>query len=1407
MLIDRLITIKKDSVRLLLLLFFLFLLATQLASFYIQFASGQAHRQYVLDNTLSSLAKQTANSIYAQKSSIPPLIGQYQAQIKDLIRGNDVSASYQILTRELSSTLADYHGFILFDRNFEVHSSQYDSLFVDQIPRISAFMKNRSLFEHAPISLFADSIAGAGSVNFIYDLKHYIDQPYFLVVSRKIQVYNRIIENDNYSNFRILVTDVRDGHIVMSTEDFRQQNRVYKIDEYEQTILGHRDIVNTPWRVLAVEKSDFLKNEIIRLALPKILFIALYILLGYIALKLITQIHNESGQRIEKSNRKSQRAEQALDCVDEVVITTTLNGKIIFCNISANRWLKNSEIESAIGKPIQKVFPFAGLPWLEAWTDKRNEAGLTHYGEVLVDFDGKLITLDINQHFSLLDDTEPTIIWVLRDVSRQTADRDLLNISRSRYRALYNGSGIGMWHIDISLVRDWLSNINDSSVHDYIQQHPKEFAFLRSSFHLIDINEAALKIYNGASKSEILGKISELFKLYNKNLMIDIAQKIHENESRFSTEIKFTSLDGKQHFYLVNGTLDSVGKDQALLSFINISDRISAETALKESESFWSSVIEALPDPIYVNNLNDKESVYNNRHIGELLGYSPEQVQKIGHWSELLHQDDFTKIDPAVSALKTLEPGQVNETNARVKHSDGSWRIIRFRDTIFTRGDDTQENRYYVGLARDITDEEFAKEQLSHSERRYRLLAESMLDIVFTLDNNLQLNYISSSVTKILGQDGSNILKSGLSLILSDSSYQYLYRICKEDLATANSVHEKGDNIRTFDVDACAKDGTPMLLEIQSSILRNEANDIEGILATGRDVTQKRFIEKEARTASEVFENSSESIIVTEANGHISRVNKAFTHLTGYQSSDVVNQDPQLLLSPSTSKDTIKEMKAALQTEGYWQGEMQYINRRREVRPSWTGVTALKDEDGRVQSHIIISSDIADRKITEARIERLAYFDGLTGLPNRSQMHETLERLMLNKKQILALLFIDLDRFKPINDSMGHPVGDMVLKEVAKRLSNAIRPQDLVARIGGDEFTVILSGLSGHDEAVMESVNVSERILKQLVQPFKIEDRQLYLSCSVGVALYPDNAETGMDLLKNADTAMYHAKAMGKNNVQFYADNMNTHAMERLELENNLHLALRRNEFELFYQAQWDTIENKICGIESLLRWHRPGFGIVAPDTFIPVIEETGLIVPIGEWVLRTACEQIIDWQEAGFIVPKLSVNLSARQFKDAQMLDRICRIVDETGVDPELIELELTESTLMDDVDRALAVLNEARAMGFQLSIDDFGTGYSSLSYLKQFPVNNLKIDKSFIKNLPDNQEDAQITRTIIAMANNLGLGVIAEGVEKEEQQAFLQQVGCYKVQGYLYSYPVTADILAHDFLDAEHEAYTEET
>ncbi|OUR69133.1 hypothetical protein A9Q73_02960 [Bermanella sp. 47_1433_sub80_T6] len=1105
-------------------------------------------------------------------------------------------------------------------------------------------------------------------------------------------------------------------------------------------------------------------------------------------------------------NEKLQRSEQALSCIDEVVITTNLYGKIIFCNTSAGKWLGNKSIEHVIGKPIQKIFPFPGMPWLDRWSSLQTNGQIESHGETLVDFNGCLQTLNISQHFSKPEDGEPSVIWVLRDISRQASDRELLDVSRARYRALYEGSGVGMWHVDIALVREWLLHLKGVSVKDYLLKNPKEFSALLSSFNLIDINDAALSLLGGSNKPDFIYDARKLFQQYNQKLIIDMAQSINDDQKQFSMEIAFkNNNDGPRHF-LLNVTLDLVARDQALLAFSDISEQIEAQTKLRENENFWASVLQTLPDTVYVNDLLNRKVVYNSRHIASLLGYNPTDIENMQHWRELLHGDDITHYDQAVVTLSKMLPGEVNETLVRLKHKNGSWRVMRFRDCVFSKKDSEQyseSGRYYVGTVRDVTEEEDAKIQLLDSESRYRLLADGMSDIVFTLDSNFQLTYISTSVTKMLGYPSGQVLREGLPLLFNGEAYRRLMGSLRADMTLALGKVKSSDHVRNIDLATQSQSGLPVILEVQSSVLRNEAGEIEGILASCRDVTQRRSIEQEARTASEVFDNSSEAIIVSNAKTHasINKVNKAFTHLTGYDAASVIGSDPLRYLAQENSKSIMRDMGKSLLADGYWQGEINYRTKAGEICPSWTGITALKDNDGRVQSHIIISSDISLRKTSEAKIERLAYFDSLTDLPNRSQMHETLEKLMLEKGQVLALLFIDLDRFKPINDTMGHPVGDQVLVEVAQRLNASIRTEDVVARMGGDEFTVIMPGLQHCQNLEQEIESVCESILKQIQKPFAINERQLYLTASVGVALFPASTLSAMELLRNADTAMYHAKAMGKNTFQFYLEEMNIRAMERLELENNLHLALLRNEFELHYQAQWDTKENKICGIEALLRWRRPGYALVGPDKFIPVIEETGLIVPVGEWVLRTACEQIIDWQEAGFVVPKLAVNLSARQFKDVNMLDGICRIVDETGVDPDLIELELTESILMDDVERTLAVLNEARKMGFHLSIDDFGTGYSSLSYLKQFPVNNLKIDQSFIRNLPHNQEDAQITRTIIAMANNLGLGVIAEGVENEAQRKFLQKVGCHRVQGYMYSHPVCSDVLAHDFLEAEHE------
>ena len=1167
-------------------------------------------------------------------------------------------------------------------------------------------------------------------------------------------------------------------------------------------VLIQQHVDDSHWDIVTIKNPLYWRGQVMTFVLPKMLMLFVYLVIALTCFAFLNISRSRQSKKVTAFSEKSHRAEQALSCIDEVVITTSVNGKIIFCNRSAGKWLGNKSVESVIGKSIQRVFPFPGMPWLDRWRSLNKNGQFERHGETLVDFNGCLLTLDISQHYSKTDTGEASIIWVLRDISRQAADRDLIDLNRARYQALYDGSGVGMWHVDISLVRAWLANITDGDVQAYLEKHPNDFMALRTAFHMMDVNEAALAMHNAGDKQEFLSGVQNLFKRYNKSLMVKMAQKIASGESKFSFEVDFKNLNGNRRFYLVNVTLDVVGQDQALLSFLDINDRIQAERAVKESEKFWADVIRTLPDTVYVNDITSKETLYNSRHIGEMLGYTGDELKRIKQWRDLIHEDDIRQTDSALRELNNKPDGTVNEITARLKHHDGSWRIVRFRNCIFTRN--IQEvAQYYVGIARDITEEEDAKILLSYSERRYRLLTEGISDIVFSLDAKLQLNYISSSVTKVLSFEADQVMREGLSVLFYAESYRSFLKLAKQDIAAA--VKTGLDNVRLLDLNVQHKNGRPIILEVQSSILRNEAGEIEGLLASCREVTQRREIEKELLTAAEVFENTSEAIVVTSQEGGVSKVNKAFTQLTGMGLHDFNQADPTEYIRKSNSPEVLSRISNDLLIEGYWQGELNYRNRFGDVCPSWTGITALKDELGKVQSHIIISSDISDRKISEARIEHLAYYDPLTGLPNRSQMHETLERLILESEYVVALLFIDLDRFKPINDTMGHPAGDKVLIQVAQRLNEAVNKQDLVARIGGDEFTVIISGMKDTPSAVQASIDVSERILHQMMQPFSIDDRQLYLSASVGVALFPENALSGMDLLRNADTAMYHAKAMGKNNFQFYAEDMNRQAMERLELENHLHLAMSRNEFELFYQVQWNTELDQICGVEALLRWRRPHHGLVGPDKFIPIIEETGLIVPIGEWVLKAACDQINDWQDAGFIVPKLSVNLSARQFKDPDMLQRICSIVDETGVDPELIELELTESLLMDDVDRTLAVLNEARKMGFHLSIDDFGTGYSSLSYLKQFPVNNLKIDQSFIRNLPYNQEDAQITRTIVAMANNLGLGVIAEGVETAEQGAFLHAVGCHQVQGFLYSRPISADEMARDFLEADNEVFAD--
>ncbi|CDM54160.1 motility regulator [Pseudomonas aeruginosa WS394] len=544
--------------------------------------------------------------------------------------------------------------------------------------------------------------------------------------------------------------------------------------------------------------------------------------------------------------------------------------------------------------------------------------------------------------------------------------------------------------------------------------------------------------------------------------------------------------------------------------------------------------------------------------------------------------------------------------------------------------------------------------------------------------------------------------------------------------------------------------------------------------------------------AATVFEHSTAAIMVTDPAGYIVQVNDSFSRLTGYSPADVLDQQPRLLTADRQEANQLKHVLASLQHSGSWEGEILQKRKTGELYPSWVGITAVRDEEGDLVSFVCFFSDISERKASERRIHRLAYYDALTHLPNRTlfqdRLHTALQQAERNG-QWVVLMFLDLDRFKPINDALGHAAGDRMLQEVATRLSACVSQDDTVARMGGDEFTLLLPSQGDREIALKRAIQVAELILGRLARPFTLEGREFFVTASIGVALSPqDGAELSL-LMKNADTAMYHAKEMGKNNFQFYQAEMNARALERLELESDLRRALELGEFVLHYQPQFTGDGRRLTGAEALLRWQHPRRGLVPPSEFIPVLEEIGLVAQVGDWLLAEACKQLRSWHKAKVRVPKVSVNLSARQFADGQLGERIAAILYETGIPPACLELELTESILMSDVAEAMQILSGLKRLGLAIAVDDFGTGYSSLNYLKQFPIDVLKIDRSFVDGLPHGEQDAQIARAIIAMAHSLNLMVIAEGVESQAQLDFLREHGCDEVQGYLFGRPMPAE------------------
>jgi diguanylate cyclase (GGDEF)-like protein/PAS domain S-box-containing protein len=560
-------------------------------------------------------------------------------------------------------------------------------------------------------------------------------------------------------------------------------------------------------------------------------------------------------------------------------------------------------------------------------------------------------------------------------------------------------------------------------------------------------------------------------------------------------------------------------------------------------------------------------------------------------------------------------------------------------------------------------------------------------------------------------------------------------------------------------------------------------------IVLARDVTERVRAEREIRLYADVIQHSGEAILITDRDNRIISANQTLLKASGYSLEELKGQNPRILSSGHTSRDVYREMWASIGQSGYWQGELWDRRKNGESYPKWVNISAIRNDRGEITNYIASYTDITDRKLAEERIDYIAHHDVLTGLINRFSLEERLDQALRtahHEGDRLAMLFIDMDHFKDINDSLGHHTGDTLLVEVGKRLKSMVQENDIVARLGGDEFVIVLTQI----ESSVAVAGIAASLVERLGQPYEIQGRVLRSTPSIGICLFPDDGKDAEELMMNADMAMYHAKDLGRNRFQFFSMEMNLAIQRRLQLEQELRLGLEQDQLELFYQPIC-TPQGVAIGVEGLVRWNHPRRGLLGPDQFIPMAEDSGLILPLGAWVIEQACCQRASWRAEGLEL-SISVNLSVQQLYLDRLIELVRDSIQRNGIGPGEIRFEITESTAMQDPQHAIEQLKKLRALGVSIAIDDFGTGYSSLSYLKLLPIDVLKLDRTFVKDIEYDENDVAICTASISLAHSLGLKVVAEGVENSAQQAFLQQQGCDFLQGYLFGKPLPVGQLA---------------
>lgn len=668
------------------------------------------------------------------------------------------------------------------------------------------------------------------------------------------------------------------------------------------------------------------------------------------------------------------------------------------------------------------------------------------------------------------------------------------------------------------------------------------------------------------------------------------------------------------------------------------------------------------------------------------------------------------------------------------------------------------------------------------TSEQFRAIADQAQEFVFLRDVDGQYQYVSPSCEAVTGYSAHSFYNSPN---LMDEMIHP-----DDGPVWSNHVHRinEGGRAESFDIRLKTPTGEIRWINHVCLPIYDEDRVQTGVRSTNIDITERKMSEGKLRQAATIFMQVNEGVIITDADSKVLTVNQAFCDISGFTEQDILGKTPKLWRSDYQDEDFYQNLKGMLQETKRWRGEV--VNRRKngDLYNAWLTISAVDDDAGGLANYISIISDISSLKQSQERAEYLAHHDVLTELPNRLLFNDRLEHALqraIRKRVMVAVLFLDLDNFKAINDGLGHPVGDKVLRLAASRLNKLVRKEDTVARIAGDEFSIILEDITD-----TESVSIlAGKIIESYRSPFYIDNHELHVTVSIGISISPSDGKDVTTLVKNADTAMYQAKERGKADYCFYTEELTIQALDRLKMENQLRKALANDELQLYYQPQYDLNTDRLIGAEALIRWVNDSLGMVPPDQFIPLAESTGLILPIGEWVLNEACSQTKRWQDLGLELGRIGVNVAGQQIRHGHIVSVVEQVLQDTGLESRYLELEITESFIMQQAEEAISTLVDLRSLGVALAIDDFGTGYSSLSYLKQLPINKLKIDRSFVTDVPEDKDSEAIVSAIIALGKSLKLEVIAEGVETEPQKQFLKSMDCDEAQGYYYSRPLPVD------------------